>query len=125
MKKIKTLLVMTFIMMSGNSLFAFQNPKTDVSGKWKISIELNMGKFDFNLDLKQENDTLLTGTYSGTFGVLPLKGTLKDNVVDIVVPVDENKMFIKAKVDGDSMKGNIKYTVAELGEGPLTGKRQQ
>lgn len=124
MKKIKTLLVMTFIMMSGYSLYAFQNPKTDVSGKWKISVELSMGKFDFSLDLKQENDTLLSGTYTGTFGELPLKGTLKENVVDIVVPVDENKMFIKGTVDGDILKGNIKYTVTELGEGPLTGKRQ-
>ena len=124
MKKTRSLLVIVFLIAIGTSLVAFQNPKTDVSGKWKVSIELSIGEFNFNLDLKLENDTLITGTYTGMLGVLPLKGTIKDNVVDIVVPVDSEKMIINGTVEDNSMNGTIKYTIDELGEGTLTGKRQ-
>lgn len=125
MKKIAFFAVVVFLIAIGYSFIAPQSQVTDVAGKWKISIEISMGQFDFELDLKQTNDTLITGTYLGMFGKLPLTGTVKNEEVSIVVPIDGNKMFLNGTVDVSNMKGKIKYSVTELGEGTFTGKRQQ
>ena len=125
MKKFAFLTVVVVVITIGYSFIAHQFQVTDVTGKWKISIELSVGQFDFDLDLKQTNDTLITGTYSGMFGNLPVTGTIKNDELHIVVPVDENKMLLNGTVIENNMKGKIKYTVTELGEGTFQGERKQ
>jgi len=106
------------------ALFAFQQQKTDISGKWILTLEINLGTFNPVLDLKQENDTLITGEYSGVFGEIPLKGTLKGNDFVIIVPIqDPEKMTLNGTLDDKMIKGKVTYTVSTLGEGTFTGEK--
>lgn len=123
MKK-KNLLLSVFLVSAVLALLAFQPQKTDISGKWILTLELSLGTFNPVLDLKQENDTIITGKYSGMFGEIPLKGTLKGNEFVIVVPIQETeKMTLKGTVDNKIIKGKVTYTVSTLGEGTFTGEK--
>lgn len=122
--KRKNLLLSVLVISALSALFAFQPQKTDISGKWILTLELSLGTFNPVLDLKQENDTLITGKYSGVFGEIPLKGTLKGNEFVIVVPIQEpEKMTLKGTVDDKMIKVKVTYTVSTLGEGTFKGEK--
>ena len=122
--KRKNLLLAVLLSSALFASFAFQPQKTNISGKWNLTLEISMGTFDLVLDLKQENDTLIAGTYYGVFGEIPLKGTLKGSEFVIVVPIqDPEKMTLKGNVEDKMIKGKVTYTVSTLGEGTFTGKK--
>lgn len=122
----RNLLLLVLLVSAVFALFAFQPQKIDISGKWTLTLELSLGTFNPVLDLKQENDTLISGTYSGVFGEIPLKGTLKGNDFVIVIPIQEpEKMTLKGTVDDKMIKGKVTYTVSTLGEGTFTGKKDE
>jgi hypothetical protein len=122
--KRKNLLLSVLVISALSAMLAFQPQKTDISGKWILTLNLNIGTYNPVLVLKQDNDTLITGTYSGFFGEIPLKGTLKGNEFVIDVPIQEpEKMTLNGTVDDEMIKGKVTYTVSTLGEGTFTGKK--
>ena len=63
-----------------------QNPPappapTTVTGKWTVTLEMQMGTAAPTLELVQAAEKI-TGTYEGRYGKFPLKGTLKKNVIE-------------------------------------------
>ena len=125
MKKIKPISILAALMLTGIILTAFQKQQSILTGTWKLHVETNAGSGDPVLVLKQENDTLITGTYTGLFGESKLTGSYKGDQVNIVIPTDNVKMQIKGKVEGKTMKGKVTYSVSELGEGTFTGIKSE
>jgi hypothetical protein len=125
MKKIKSLPALRALLITGFALVAFSIQQFNLTGTWKLHVETSMGSGDPVLILKQENDTLITGTYTGLFGEAKLTGTFKENLINIVIPTESVKMQLSGKVEGNIMKGKVIYSVSELGEGTFSGERNK
>ncbi len=99
-----------------------QRNKTDVSGKWKLIVELdgNSGTVNFTFKQKGEN---LTGTYQGAFGEADVTGTIDGDEIEFSFNAQgETKVIYKGTVDGDEMKGTCDY--GGLASGTFMGKRE-
>ena len=124
MKRYNLLTSVIVLLITGFFLTAFQNQKINITGKWTLAVETSAGNGSPVLVLKQENDTLITGSYTGLFGETALKGTIKGNKIDIKIPTDMVTMQYIGTVDNSTMKGKVIYSVSELGEGTFTGEKQ-
>jgi len=125
MKKPKQLLlfsitVSAIIMMLSVS---FQSKPAKVTGTWNMVVETSAGSGSPVFVLKQENDTLITGTYTGTFGEAPVQGTIKINKIDLKFSASGMSMEYIGTIDGNSMKG--KSIFGTMGEGTFTGLRKE
>ena len=125
MKKPKQLLlfsitVSAIIMMLSVS---FQAKPAKVTGTWNMVVETSAGSGSPVLVLKQENDTLITGTYTGTFGEAPVQGTIKINKIDLKFSASGMSMEYIGTIDGNSMKG--KSIFGTMREGTFTGMRKE
>lgn len=96
-----------------------------VAGEWDLTIETPNGNFTPTAIFKQDGETL-SGTYKGRMGETPLKGTINGNDIKFSVTISPqgNEMVIEysGTVDGDSMKGKVKF--GEMGEATFTGKKK-
>ena len=54
----------------------------DISGKWRFDVETDAGSGSPSLVLKQDGQKV-SGTYSGTFGEVPLNGTVDGEKVEL------------------------------------------
>ena len=104
-------------------LVSFQNKKEKVTGTWNMSVETPAGSGTPVFVLKQENDTLLTGTYKGQFGEAPVKGSIKVNKIDLKFSASDMAIEYTGTVDGNSMKGKVIF--GTMGEGTFTGTRKE
>ncbi|MCJ7446557.1 MAG: hypothetical protein MUO72_02585 [Bacteroidales bacterium] len=84
-----------------------------------MSVETGQGSGNPVIVLKQVNDSIITGTYSGQFGEAPLKGTLKGSKINLQISASEVTMEYVGTVDGNRMKGKVIF--ATYGEGTFTG----
>ena len=121
MKKKYLLSSVMVMLIAGFLLVAFQTQKVNITGKWNLHVETPAGGGDPVLILKQENDTLITGTYTGLFGETDLEGTIYGNKIDIKVPTDMVTMQYQGTIENETMKGKVKYNLSEIGEGTFTG----
>ena len=98
---------------------------TKVAGDWTLSVETPNGTRTPTASFKQEGENL-TGTYKGALGEAPLKGTIKGNeikfTVTVTTPNGDLALDYSGTVDGDSMKGTVKF--GQAGEGTWTGKKK-
>ena len=96
-----------------------------VAGEWNLTVESPNGTATPAANLKQDGENL-TGTYKGRFGEAPLNGSIKGNAikftVSITTPNGAIQLEYSGTVDGDSMKGTVKF--GEMGQGSFTGKRK-
>jgi hypothetical protein len=103
--------------------FAAENAK--VAGDWNLTLETPNGPRTPTATFKQDGDNL-TGTYKGAFGESPLQGTIKGNEIKFTVAVNTPNGSLAVEysgtVDGDSMKGTVKF--GQMGEGTFTGKKK-
>ena len=76
----QTIMLSIFLLLIPLAGIAQRN-KTDVSGKWKLTVELdgNSGTVNFTFKQKGEN---LTGTYQGAFGEADVTGTIDDDQIE-------------------------------------------
>lgn len=100
--------------------------KTDVSGAWVFQVETPAGSGTPTFTFKQEGEKL-TGQYKGAFGEAPLTGTVKGNKIDFTIKVQAQGQDATINYTGTvekdgTMKGTV--SVADLGSGTWTGKRQ-
>ena len=122
MKKIHPSLL-AFLLAAGLTLVSFTSLQTNLTGTWNMAVITSQGSGNPTLVLKQEKDTIITGTYTGLFGELPLKGTLKGDKIDLVIKSTDVTMEYIGTVNGNSMTGKVVYT--GLGEGTFTGKKKE
>lgn len=87
--------------------------KVDVTGTWKVEVEVGGQTGDPVFTLKQKGDKI-TGKYNGSFGEQEVTGTVKGNKVEFGFDLDQGKVVYTGTIDKDSMKGEAKY-------GDLTG----
>lgn len=101
--------------------FAFAGLAADVTGKWALSTDTGAAHSDTELDLKQDG-TKLTGTYRGTGGESPLRGSVKGDAIEFTVTVGRSKMTFRGTVAGDSMSGDM--SIPHVDEGRWTARKK-
>jgi hypothetical protein len=89
----------------------------DVTGTWSGSVVLTAGSGNPKMEFKQTGETL-TGTYHGTFGDAPLKGTVKGDKIEFTFGTDAAQAKYSGTIDGKKMSGLVDY--GELGTGTFT-----
>jgi hypothetical protein len=101
---------------------SFQSHPPKVTGTWNMNVETSMGSGTPVFVLKQENDTLVSGTYKGTFGEAPVKGSIKVNKLDLKFTASDMTIEYIGTIDGTSVKGKVVY--GTVGEGTFSGTRK-
>jgi len=120
-------LIAVIIVCAVSAALAAQNAaKVDVTGKWAFTVETSAGSGSPTFTFKQEGEKL-TGHYSGQLGEADLTGTVKGDAIAFTFTGDVMGNKVEAAYSGtveskDSMKGKV--TLANVGEGTFTGKRQ-
>ena len=98
----------------------------DVTGVWESTVESPQGTLVSTATYKQDGE-VLTGTHVGQAGELPLKGTVKGNVITYQITVDLGGQSLtitySGKVDGDSISGTADF--GGMGSGTWTVKRKK
>jgi hypothetical protein len=96
-----------------------------VNGVWDLTVESPNGTSTPVATFKQDGETL-TGTYKGRRGETDLKGTIKDNDIHFTTTISfqgqDLVLDYTATVDGDTMKGKVKF--GEMAEGTFSGKKR-
>ena len=125
MRKLQCMVIIPLAIFAMTLLFTenAQAQTQEISGTWKMNVETSGGSGNPVFVLKQEQDTLISGTYSGLFGEANVNGTLKGNKIDINFSASGYPMKYIGTVEGDSIKGIVKF--ANMGEGTFTGKKQE
>lgn len=99
---------------------------TNISGAWNFEVETSQGSGNPSFTFKQEGE-MLTGTYKGTFGEAPLKGTVKGSDISFTIKVNvqgqDMEVVYTGKIESaTAMKGTAK--LGELGDATWTAKKQ-
>ncbi len=99
----------------------------NVAGTWLLNVTTMAGKGDVTLILEQEGDQI-SGTYKGSLGEKPLKGTLKDDdTFELSFKADamgsELDIVYTGKLEGSGITGKISF--GSLGDGSFSGKRKE
>lgn len=102
---------------------SFQAQHAKITGTWNMTVETSAGSGTPVFVLKQENDTLITGTYKGQFGEATVNGTIKVNKINLKFSASDLAMEYTGTVDGNSMKGKVVF--GTMGEGTFTGTRKE
>ena len=88
-----------------------------------MTVETGQGSGNPVIVLKQENDSLLTGTYSGQFGEAPLKGKIISGKIIFQISASDLTIEYIGTVEGSSVKGKVIF--GSYGEGTFTGKKKE
>lgn len=126
MTKIKSVATLAALLLATLILTspAFAADAAKVAGQWNLTLQTPNGPGTPTATFKQDGETL-TGTYKGRFGESPLKGTIKGNEITFSATINpqgqEIQIVYSGTVDGDSMKGKVKF--GDMGEADFTGKK--
>ena len=102
-------------------LFAAVGWAADITGNWQFTVETAAGSGSPSFTLKQDGEKL-SGTYTGLFGQLPVKGSVRDSKVVIELETTQGKVVYIGTVESDAaMKGTVK--LADM-EGTWTGRKK-
>jgi hypothetical protein len=98
--------------------------KVDVTGSWNVTVETEAGSGNPSFTFKQEGEKL-SGRYKGLLGEFDVTGTVKGDKIEFSFKATgqvEGTVTYSGTTDGKTMKG--KLSLAGLGEGTFTGKKQ-
>jgi hypothetical protein len=125
MKKSNLFLFITAIVLVSIVILtvSFQAQKIDVSGTWNMVVETGQGNGNPVIVLKQVNDTIITGTYTGQFGEALLKGKVKAGKISFQILTPDVTIDYVGTVEGHAMKGRVIF--GSYGEGTFTGKKKE
>ena len=120
------LVIVTAALVAIGTIGSAQAERVDLTGKWLFNVQTDAGGGTPTFTLKQDGDKL-TGHYVGTFGEADVTGTVKGKDFTIQYSADAQGTKIDITYKGtvetkDSVKGTM--SIAVLGEGTFTGKRQ-
>jgi hypothetical protein len=114
--------------LGGTSVvFAAQDAKVDVTGKWLFEVTTSAGSGTPTVTLKQDGEKL-TGHYSSAqLGEADLTGSVKGREIAFAFKASVLDMSIDVSYAGtiegtDAMKGKV--SLGGLGDGTFTAKRQ-
>lgn len=97
----------------------------NVTGAWNVEVETQAGSGTPSFTFKQEGEKL-TGHYKGQLGEADLTGTVKGGQIEFSYKLTggqvEGTVVYTGTTDGKTMKGKV--SLAGLGEGTFTGKKQ-
>jgi hypothetical protein len=97
----------------------------DLSGKWTLTTESQMGAQDAEMTVRQTGNAL-AGTITGQAGTVDYTGALNGSAVafDFTINVQgtDLKLDYTGTVEGDTMKG--KAVFGQFGEGTFIAKRK-
>jgi len=98
----------------------------DVTGDWAFDVQTGQGAGNPAITFKQAGEAI-TGTYVGTFGSAPLKGTLKGTAIEFSFDAEMQGQKIdnvyKGTVEKDTMTGSVAIAGGQL-SGTFTAKRK-
>lgn len=98
----------------------------DVTGDWAFDVQTGQGAGNPAITFKQAGEAI-TGTYVGTFGSAPLKGTLKGAAIEFSFEAEMQGQKIdnvyKGTVEKDTMTGSVAIAGGQL-SGTFTAKRK-
>lgn len=103
---------------------ASSSEKIDVTGSWNLEVETSAGSGNPAFTFKQEGEKL-SGKYKGAFGEFDVTGSLKGNQIEFSFKATgqvDGTVVYTGTTDGKTMKGKV--SLAGLGEGTFTGKKQ-
>jgi hypothetical protein len=96
-----------------------------VNGVWDFSVESPNGTGTPVVTFKQDGENL-TGTYKGRRGETDVKGTIKGNDLHFTTTISfqgqDLVLDYTGTVDGDSVKGKVKF--GDMAEGTFSGKKR-
>lgn len=95
----------------------------DLSGKWRLTLEMEVGRATPLLELT-ENDGKLTGTYTGRYGALPVEGTVDGKKVAFTVAMESTTLAFRGDIKDDGTLAGT-ATFGELGEVKWTAAREK
>jgi hypothetical protein len=98
--------------------------KLDVTGSWSVTVETEAGSGNPSFTFKQDGEKL-TGRYKGLLGEFDVTGTVKGDKIEFSFKATgqvEGAVNYAGTTDGKTMKGKV--SLAGLGEGTFTGKKQ-
>ena len=92
----------------------------DLTGKWRMALEMEMGRATPALELKQ-NESKLSGTYTGRYGASPVSGEVDGRTVKFSVGMETTTLQFRGEVKDDGTLagtadfgeiGSVKWTAA-------------
>ena len=98
--------------------------KIDLTGAWSVTVETEAGSGNPSFTFKQDGEKL-TGRYKGLLGEFDVTGTVKGDKIEFSFKATgqvEGVVNYAGTTDGKTMKGKV--SLAGLGEGTFTGKKQ-
>ena len=103
-------------------------PKTDLTGRWAVSVVYECGSGSPTFTLTQKGDSLIGRYISQAFGELDLKGTIKGKEFTFFFTTsaggDPFTMTFEGKAEGpDLLKGSV--DLGGNGTATFTGTRQK
>lgn len=95
----------------------------DLSGKWRLTLEMEVGRATPLLELT-EKDGKLSGTYTGRYGASPVEGTVEGRKLAFGVAFETQTLAFQGEIKDD---GTLAGTAAfgELGEVKWTAVREK
>lgn len=97
--------------------------QTDLTGKWRMSLDMEMGRATPLLDLKQ-NESKLSGTYTGRYGSSPLSGDVDGRSVTFAVAMETTTLHFRGEFKEDgTLAGTADF--GEMGAVKWTAAREQ
>lgn len=95
--------------------------EVNVTGTWNVEVDLGGNSGTPVFTFKQKGNAL-TGKYKGQLGEADLKGKVAENKIEFSFSVGVmGKAEYTGTVDGDTMKGKVKY--GDQLSGTFTGKK--
>ena len=92
----------------------------DLTGKWRLTLEMEVGRATPSLELKQ-NESKLTGTYTGRYGSSPVSGDVDGRSLKFSVGMETTTLLFRGEVKDDGTLagtadfgeiGNVKWMAA-------------
>lgn len=97
--------------------------QTDLTGKWRMSLDMEMGRATPLLEL-QQNEGKLTGTYKGRYGSSPVSGDIDGRTFKFGVAMETMTLQFRGEVLEDgTLKGTADF--GEMGAARWTAAREQ
>ena len=97
--------------------------QTDLSGKWRMSLDMEMGRATPLLELRQ-NEGKLSGTYTGRYGSSPVSGEVDGRTLKFGVAMETTTLQFRGEVQDDgTLKGTADF--GEMGAAKWTAAREK
>ena len=112
-----------FVGMVAVGLVGQAAARVDVTGKWRMALEMEMGRATPLLDLTQTGSKI-AGTYTGRYGSSPVSGEIEGKALKFSVAMETTSLLFKGEVKDDgTLAGTADF--GEIGAVTWTAAREK